>query len=86
LAEILGNKNCHEEKRMLVKQIISTHADIIPDEANKTLTIKLHALSARRFNQAAEKLAEKLTETETVFPGTEMKMIFKTTEFLDCDR
>lgn len=76
LAEYIGNI---KEKRMLVKQIIQTNADIYPNIENKTLTITLHSLSAHRFNQAAEKLAEFLNQTETIFPDTELKLIFKTT-------
>lgn len=67
-----------DRKRMLVKQIIKANADLIPDEDNKTLTIVLHSLSAKRFNLAAEKLAELLTQTETVFPGSDLRLIFKT--------
>lgn len=52
-----------EEKRMLVKQIIQTSADLIPDLENNTLTVILHSLSAPRFNAAANKLAKLLTET-----------------------
>lgn len=86
IAEILSIKDSHQEKRMIVKQIISSAADIIPDEKNNTLTVVLHALSARRFNDAAEKLAHLLNQTETVFPGTEMRLIFKTTALPNCDR
>jgi len=68
-----------EEKRMLVKQIIQTSADLIPDDENKTLTVILHTLSAPRFNAAAEKLAQILTQTQSVFPGTDLRIIFKTT-------
>ncbi len=68
-----------EEKRMLVKQIIQTSADLIPDDENKTLTVILHTLSASRFNAAAEQLAQLLAETQSIFPGTDLRIIFKTT-------
>jgi hypothetical protein len=68
-----------EEKRMLVKQIIQTSADLIPDLRHNTLTVVLHSLSAPRFNAAAEKLAKLLTETKSIFPGTDLRIIFKTT-------
>lgn len=68
-----------EEKRMLVKQIFNTAADVAPDEKNKTLTINLYSLSTPRANFAVEKLCELLNETQTVFPGTDYKLIFKTT-------
>jgi len=74
------------EKRMVVKQIIQTSADLTPDYDNKTLTITLHSLSAERFNNAADELAKFLNQTETIFPGTDLKMIFEITAKSDCAR
>ena len=79
-------KGATDEKRMLVKQIIPTHADIVPDYENKTLTILLHSLSAPRFNLATTKLAELLNQTQTFFPGTDLKLIFKTNADSFCQR
>lgn len=72
-------KTAEREKRMLVKQIIQSPADMIPDEENNTLTICLHTLSTPRYNKAAAELAKILTETQTVFPGTDTMLIFETT-------
>ena len=74
------------EKRMVVKQIIHTSADLTPDYENKTLTVTLHSLSAERFNNAADELAKFLNQTETIFPGTDLKMIFEITAKSDCAR
>ena len=71
------------EKRMVVKQIIQSSADLTPDYVNKTLTVTLHSLSANRFNIAANELALILNQTETTFPGTDLKMIFKITANLN---
>jgi hypothetical protein len=76
LSEHTNNDN---EKRMLVKNIIETNADIVEDRANKTLTVTLHSLSASRFNAAAAQLADVLNQAETIFPNTELRLIFKTT-------
>jgi hypothetical protein len=77
ISPILDNKNAENIKRMIVKQIINTPADIKPDYKNKTLDVTLHHLSAQRFNNAAKELALILNQTETVFPGSDLKMIFK---------
>jgi hypothetical protein len=69
-----------EEIRMLVKEIIKNDADLIPDNANKTLTVQLHSLSTPRANNAAQKLCTMLNETETTFPGTDLRMIYKTVQ------
>jgi hypothetical protein len=78
LAAFLSAAKADNEKRMLVKQIIQCHADLVPDLTNQTLTVTLHTLSAPRFNEAASKLADLLTQTETIFPDTNLRMIFKT--------
>ncbi|MEP7239217.1 MAG: putative transposase [Ferruginibacter sp.] len=67
-----------DEKRMLIKQIIQTPVNIIPDYHNKTLTVILHTLSTPRYNEIANTIATLLNETETIFPGTELTLIFKT--------
>ncbi|MBM3404641.1 MAG: hypothetical protein FJY10_07090 [Bacteroidetes bacterium] len=74
------------EKRMVVKQIIQSPADLSPDYENKTLTVTLHSLSAARYNYAASELTKLLNQTETIFPGTDLKMIFETTANLNYER
>ena len=75
-----------EEKRMLIKQIISNNADLIPDYENNTLMVVLHSLSTPRFNRAAYQLAQLLNQTETIFPGTKLRLIFKTTATPVCEK
>lgn len=75
-----------DEKRMIVKQIIAANADIEPDYINNTLTITLHSLSANRFNVAAHNLASLLNDTQTIFPSTNLQMIFKISAPPDCVR
>ena len=75
-----------DEKRMVVKQIIGSNADLLPDYQNKSLTITLHSLSAHRFNRAAHELSKLLNDTETIFPGTDLRMIFKISAFSNCEK
>jgi len=74
------------EKRMLVKQIIASNADVIPDYQNKTLTITLHSLSAQRYNTAIHELTKILNETQTDFPSTDLRMIFKISAMPFCEK
>jgi hypothetical protein len=69
-----------EEIRMLVKEIIKNDADLIPDNINKTLTVQLHSLSTPRANNAVHKLCSMLNETETTFPGTDLRLVYKTVQ------
>ena len=66
-----------EEIRLLVKSIIKTKGDILPDYQQKTLTVKLYTQSTPRSNRAVEKLCELLTDSETIYPGTELRLIYK---------
>lgn len=67
-----------EEIRMLVKEIIKSDADLIPDQVAKTLTVCLHSLSTPRANNAAKELCKILNETDTLFPGTSLRLVYKT--------
>jgi len=70
-------KGADNNGRMLLKEIFSSDADMIPDYQNKTLTIVLHSLSTPRANEAVIKLCELLNQTETIYPYSDLKMIFK---------
>ena len=66
-----------DEKRMFIKNIISTPIDLLPDRTNKTLTTKLHPLSTPKANELLSQICEILNETETIYPDTELKLIYK---------
>ncbi|HAL82442.1 MAG TPA: hypothetical protein DCO83_09540, partial [Mucilaginibacter sp.] len=70
----------------LVKQIIQNNAALIPDYENKILTVVLHSLSVPGFNQPAAKLAVILNQTETIFPGTDLKLNFKISALSNCEK
>lgn len=68
--------NAHKEKRMVVKQIIQSNADLIPNYKENTLTVKLYSLAAKRYNEAVKSIIHILNDSETIFPGTKLKMVF----------
>lgn len=67
-----------DEKRALAKSIIYNRADIDPDYENKTLTITLYSMATPRDNHAVEEICTRLNQSQTLFPGTELTMLFKT--------
>jgi hypothetical protein len=69
------------EIRALVKSILFSMADIIPDYEKNTLSVKLYSLATPRDNLALEKICLLLNDTETVFPSTNLKLIFKMATF-----
>lgn len=80
MAHIVREKlNAHhrDEARALIRDICTTEANIIPDQQTKTLTIELHSLATPKSNVIVSHLCEELNATETIFPGTDLRMVFK---------
>ena len=65
-----------DDGRALVRELMRTPADLFPDLQAQTLTIRLHPLPSRLQDTAVRHLAEELTATETVFPGTNLRLVF----------
>jgi hypothetical protein len=66
-----------DDARALVRQVFGSAIDLRPDLKNKTLTIRLHRLTTAIHDEALHHLCEELTATETVYPGTELKMVYE---------
>jgi hypothetical protein len=66
-----------DDARALLREIFVTAADLSPDEAASTLTVNLHHLSNACSDQLASQLAQELNATETIFPGTQLRLVFK---------
>jgi len=49
----------------------------LPDSKAGTLTVEVHSLSTPRDNAALEHLCAELTDTETKYPGTDLRLIYK---------
>ena len=71
-------KYTDKEGRIIINEIFTSEADIIPDYQNNTLTIKLHSLSTPRANHAVIKICNLLNETETIYPYSNLRLIYKT--------
>ena len=71
-------KSTEKEGRVILKEIFTSDADMIPDFENSNLTIQLHSLSTPRANQAVKELCLFLNQTETRFPFTNLRLIYKT--------
>lgn len=66
-----------DDTRALLRQIYATEIDLLPDPENKTLTVQLHHLTQSAHDAALQKLCVHLNETETVFPGTDLRLVYK---------
>jgi hypothetical protein len=66
--------NREQDSRPIIRELFKTEADIIPDNEAKILNVIVHRMATLRNDHAVKKLFEKLNETETFFPGTDMKL------------
>jgi len=66
-----------EDARSLLRQIFDTEVDLVPDLQQKTLTVKLHHLTQRAHDEVIRHLCQELNATESLFPGTELSLIYK---------
>ncbi len=66
-----------DDARSLIREILAADADIIPDEENKTLTVQLHHLTNHLSDQAARNFAANLNAAETIYPGADLRLIYK---------
>ncbi len=66
-----------DDARALLRQIFDTEADLTPDLVANTLTVRLHHLTQAAHDQAIEQLLADLNTTHTVFPGTNLTLVFK---------
>ena len=63
--------------RSLLRGLYNSEADLIPDHERDTLTVQLHHQANRSFDQTIQKLCGELNATETIFPRTKLRMVFK---------
>ena len=75
--EPLG-KHHQDEARTYVKKLYAADANLHPDIAAETLTVEIHALSTPKENQILRALCEQFNETQTSYPGTNLRLIYKT--------
>ncbi|HEY2486379.1 MAG TPA: hypothetical protein VGI36_14605 [Candidatus Binataceae bacterium] len=67
----------HDDSRSLLRAIYSTEVDILPDQQAKALTIRLHPLANQSSDEAIRHLCDELNATGTLFPGTELRLVYK---------
>jgi hypothetical protein len=66
------------EIRALVKSIIFAKADLYPNYQTNTLTVRLNSLATPRDNSAVREICQTINDYEAIFPGTNLKMVYKT--------
>jgi hypothetical protein len=65
------------DARALVRELLRTTADLRPDTQNKTLTVVFHPLTSHAHDEVLRHICSELNATETIFPGTDLRLIFE---------
>ncbi len=78
MASLLRDKLSRaDDARALLRQIYDTEVDLIPDLEKKTLTVRLHHLTQAAHDEAVRYLCDQLNATDTLFPDTELKLVYQ---------
>ena len=67
----------HDDARSLLRAVYCNEADLLPDHAAGTLTVRLHHFANRSSDVAIRHLCDELTATETAFPESNLRLIFE---------
>ncbi len=74
IAQFFARNN--DEGRAFLKSVFQQPADIIPDKAQKIITVKFHTMSTPRANRALKQLCDVMNQESYLYPGTRMKLVF----------
>jgi len=66
-----------DEARSLIRQLFRTEVDLIPEQQNKTLTVRLHPMTTQAHDEVVRHICAEITATEIVFPGTDLRLIYE---------
>jgi hypothetical protein len=66
-----------DDSRSLLRMIYTTEIDLLPDYERSVLLVRLHGLANPSSDASIARLCRELNETETVFPGTKLRLIYE---------
>lgn len=66
-----------EEGRALIREVLRASADVLPDEQEGLLRVRLHGLANPRSNAAVRHLCKALNEREVTYPGTRLRVRYE---------
>lgn len=66
-----------DEARAFLKATFSASVDLLPCERRKQLVVRFHSMAQPRFNRALRRLCDRATAKQTVYPGTDLIMIYQ---------
>lgn len=64
----------NDDSKALIRQLSKSHADIYPDKNKNILNVRVHHFTTKRHDAAIRNLLQLLNDTETLYPGTNLKL------------
>lgn len=65
-----------DDAHAVIRDLMRSAADILPDMKAQTLTVQVHAFANLRTNQAVNHLLDCLNEAELQYPGTNLRLVY----------
>ncbi len=75
--ELREHLSRQDDARALLRRVFVTPANLRPDYEQRTLLVELHRLGSSLQDAAVAKLCEELTATETKFPTTDLRLVYR---------
>jgi len=66
-----------DDGRTLIREMLLTSADILPQPEDHRLLVRLHSLANPRSNDALAKLCQTLNALEVRYPGTDLTLVYQ---------
>jgi len=63
-----------EDARRLVRDLLSSEADLKPDHATRTLNVYVHRMTNPQADRAVQRMIDVINETEPTYPGSEWRI------------
>ena len=66
-----------DDARSLLRALYNAEVDLLPDDKAGTLTVRVHHLANRSADEVIRHLCAELNMTETIFPGTTLRLVYE---------
>jgi hypothetical protein len=77
MAAIIGERAIDQNNiTFILKDLLNSPADVVPDIRHQTLTIRLHPQVRDGYEVPLRHLCSELNLTETVFPGSNLRLVY----------
>jgi seryl-tRNA(Sec) selenium transferase len=78
MANIIRHHMSHpDEARKLHREVYSSDANLLVDKKSEKLTVEIHSMSYHKNDRVVLKLCDRLNNTQTKFPGSNLVLNFK---------